>query len=140
MYGHRSFLVLGSGAADIISLIKGGYEISKCNFAFQQGVDEKGRVSTRVYSGTINIVLPQLPPADILEWAMQSRRYHDGMIVLVDNENIPLEKIIFNNATCIGLDIEYTEQGTSYSTTKLVVQAEKLIVGNGTTFASEWIV
>ncbi len=61
MFGHRSFLVLGGGAADILSLIKGGYEISKCNFSFQQGVDQKGRVSTRVYGGTIHLVLPQLP-------------------------------------------------------------------------------
>jgi len=140
MFGHRSFLVFGGGAADIISLIKGGYEISKCNFSFQQGVDQKGRASTRVYGGTINIVLPQLPPMDILEWAMQSRKYRSGVIVLVDNENIPLEKIFFNNATCIGLDIEYTEQGASYSTTSIVVQTENMIVGNGTTFASEWIV
>ncbi len=140
MFGHRSFLVLGGGAADILSLIKGGYEISKCNFSFQQGVDQKGRVSTRVYGGTIHIVLPQLPPMDILEWAMESRKYRSGVIVLVDNENIPLEKIFFNNATCIGLDIEYTEQGTSYSTTSIVIQTENMIVGNGTTFAGEWIV
>ncbi len=77
---------------------------------------------------------------DILEWAMESRKYRSGVIVLVDNENIPLEKIFFNNATCIGFDIEYTEQGTSYSTTSIVIQTENMIVGNGTTFASEWIV
>jgi hypothetical protein len=33
MFGHRSFLVLGGGSpADIVSLIKGGYEISIVGF------------------------------------------------------------------------------------------------------------
>ena len=139
MFGHRSFLMIGGGAADIKSLISGGYEIAKCNFTFQQGLDDKGHVSTRVYSGTIHVVLPQLPPKDILEWAVQSRKYHDGMIVLVDNENIPLEKIFFKNAACIGIEVEYTYQGSSYSTTSIVIQAENMVVGNGITFQSEWI-
>ena len=41
MFGHRSFLVIGGGAADILSLVKGGYEILDCNFAFEQGVDAR---------------------------------------------------------------------------------------------------
>lgn len=32
MFSHRSFLMLGDGAADILSLIKGGYEISNSRF------------------------------------------------------------------------------------------------------------
>jgi len=141
MFGHRSFLILGGdSAADIKSLIKGGYEISKCNFTFQQGIDDKGRVSTRVYGGTIHIVLPQLPPQEIIEWAIQSRKYNDGVIVLLDAENIPLEKIFFKNAKCIGFEIEHACHGTSYSTTSIVVQTESMTVGSGITFEGEWIV
>lgn len=141
MFGHRNFLLLGGdGAADILSLIKGGYEISKCDFQFQQGIDQKNRPSTRVYSGKISLVLPQLPPQPILEWAMQPRKYNDGVIVLVDAENVPLEKIFFKNATCINISIDFTQQSTSYTTTSIIIQAEKLIVGNGTTFTNEWIV
>ena len=141
MFAHRSFLILGSeSAADIISLIKGGYEISRCNFAFQQGADAKGRVSTRVFAGTISIVLPQLPPQPIVEWAIRPRKYNDGVIVLVDAENIPLEKIFFKNAACIGFDMDFVQQDESYSTTSIVVQAEKIIVGNGVDFNSEWTV
>ena len=42
MFSHRTFLVIGGGAADILSLIGGGYEILDCNFAFDQGIDERG--------------------------------------------------------------------------------------------------
>lgn len=141
MFGHRSFLILGGeSAADIMSLIKGGYEISKCNFEFQQGTDSKGKISTRVFGGTISIVMPQLPPQPIVEWAIQPRKYNDGMIVLVDAENIPLEKIFFKNAACIGFDMDFVQQDESYSTTSIVIHAEKMIVGDGMDFDSEWTV
>jgi len=63
MYSHRSFLMLGSSsAADILSLIKGGYEVSAFGFSSQQGINPKGQSATRVYSGTLHVTLSQLPP------------------------------------------------------------------------------
>jgi len=141
MYGHRSFLILGGeNATDLINLIQKGYEISKCYFEFQQGTDKKGKISTRVFAGTIKIVLAQLPPQPIVEWAIQPRKYNDGMIVLVDAENIPLEKIFFKNAACIGFDMDFVQQNESYSTTSIVIHAEKMTVGDGMDFNSEWTV
>ncbi len=139
MFSHRSFLMLGGGATDIISLIKGGYEVVDCNFSFQQGIDDSGKATTRVYSGTIHVTLSQLPPMPIIEWALNSRKYQDGIIVTVDNENIPVEKIIFKHATCINFGISYTESGQSYTVTRLVIQAEEMVVGDGVTFTNEWI-
>jgi len=139
MFSNRSFLVLGAGAAaDILSLVKGGYEILEFNFAFEQGVDERGKATTRVHAGTIQLTLSQLPPQPIIEWALESRKYNDGMIVLLDAENIPTEKIIFQNTACVGMDLNYTQKGDSYATTKLTLQAETLIVGNGIDFMNEW--
>ena len=141
MYGNRSFLILGSDSAmDLVSLIKEGYEISRCNFEFQQGTDKKGKISTRVFAGTVSIVLNQLPPQPIVEWAMQPRKYNDGVIVLVDAENIPLEKIFFKNAACIGFNMDFVQQDESYSTTSITIHAQKMIVGDGTDFDSEWTI
>jgi hypothetical protein len=56
MFGHRSFLIIGGGSpADIKSLISGGYEILDCNFDFHQGIDRKGKATTRVYIGTFGL-------------------------------------------------------------------------------------
>ncbi|GHV52096.1 hypothetical protein FACS1894181_14890 [Bacteroidia bacterium] len=52
--------------------------------------------------------------------------------------NIPVEKILFKNAACMNLDIDYTQVGDSYVATKLEIQAEQLIVGNGINFTNEW--
>ena len=139
MYGNRSFLIIGGGGADIISLIKGGHEIYSCNFSFQQGVDPRGKATTKVYGGRIDLVLDKLPSTEIIEWGMKSRKYKDGIIVLLDNENLPLEKTIFQNAVCCEMEIDYTEEGDEYARTRLVIQAEKLIVGNGINFDNEWV-
>lgn len=140
MFSHRSFLVLGGGAADIVSLIKGGLEISNCNYVFQQGVDDKGKVTTRVYGGAINVTLAQLPTAEITDWALDSRKYKDGMIIVLDAENMPIEKIIFENAACISFEINYTQTGDTYTSTKIRIETETLIVGDGVDFLNEWTV
>ena len=139
MFSHRSFLMLGSlDSADIISLTKGGYEVSSFGFAFQQGIDPKGKATTRVYSGTLHVTLSQLSPKLITEWALNSRKYSDGVIVMLDDENIPIEKIIFQHATCVSFEINYSQKGKQYVNTKLIIQAEGLIVGDGITFSNEW--
>jgi hypothetical protein len=139
MFGHRSFLVLGSEATDITSLTKEGYEILDCNFSFNQGVDNKGRVSTKVYGGTISITLSQLPLQPIIEWGMLSRKYMDGVIVVLDAENLPQEKILFKQGICVDLEISYTQTGESYTETHLLIQAGQLLVGDGIDFENEWI-
>jgi len=138
MFSHRSFLLIGGGAADIMSLIGGGYEILDCNFSFDQGIDERGKATTRVHGGTIQVTLSQLPPQPIIEWALQSRKYNDGVIVALDSENIPIEKVLFQKTACIGMDLNYTQKGDSYAATKLTLRAETIIVGNGIDFTNEW--
>lgn len=113
-------------------------EILNCSFAFQQGVDQKGKATTRVHAGTINITLSQLPPQDIIEWGLKSRSYKDGAIIMLDNENMPMEKIIFQNAACVDFEMDYTQANDSYATTRIVIQAEILIVGDGIDFLNEW--
>ncbi len=138
-FGHRSFLLLGShNAADIISLIKSGYEILECHFGFNQGIDAKGKATTRVHSGTITVTLSQLPPQPIIEWALNSRKYLDGMIVLVDEENTPVEKTLFRNAACTSFNLDYTQSGTGYAATRITIEAEQLIVCDDITFTNEW--
>jgi hypothetical protein len=140
MFGHRSFLVIGGGGpVNIMSLIKGGYELANCEFSFQQGMDEKGQVQTEVIGGTIHVALPMLPSDEILLWGMKSKEYRDGMIVAVDEENKPMHKIIFNNAACIGLQIGYKRKGNAYASTLITIQAETIVVGTGVKFKNRWV-
>ena len=138
MFSHRSFLVIGGGAADILSLIGGGYEIQDCSYTFDQGTDKRGKATTRVLGGAIHITLSQLPSNELIEWGLNPRKYLDGFIVALDADNIPTAKIIFSNAACVNFGIDSIRQGVTYITTKMVIQAEKIVVGDGIDFDNEW--
>ncbi|MDL2306336.1 type VI secretion system needle protein Hcp [Bacteroides sp. OttesenSCG-928-D19] len=138
MFGHRSFLVLGGGAADILTLIKGGYEVTDFEYSFNQSINRKGRVSGKVLGGTIDITIPQVPPLPLVQWGIKSREYLDGMIVTLDANNIPLEKLFFMQAACVHFEMNYTQTGTSYAETKIIIHANKLMVGDGIEFTNEW--
>ena len=141
MHGNRSFLIIGAGAAaDIVSLVRGGYEILDCHFSFEQGIDSSGKATTRVYCGIMRITLSQLPPKVITEWALNSKRYHDGAIIVLDAENMPLEKVLFEKAACINFKVDYSQSGEEYTNTEITLQAKKIIVGNGIEFENEWTI
>ncbi|MDR2145896.1 MAG: type VI secretion system needle protein Hcp [Tannerella sp.] len=141
MFAHRSFLIFGGGTADILSLIKGGYEILNFRFRFKQGVGTNGKATTKVHGGTIDILLSQLPDKEHIDWALNSRKYLDGMIVSLDADNMPIEKVFFQNATCTYFKIDFLQSGSSYLSTKLEITAEKLKVGSlgDITFDNKWI-
>ncbi len=69
MFSHKSVLVLGSvEGGDLISLVKsGGYQLSNCEYMFEQGYDDTGRVQTAVLGGVLYVTLCSTPPAEILD-------------------------------------------------------------------------
>jgi len=141
MYGNRSFLMLGSsGGTNILDLIKGGIEILDYSFSIQQGIDNKGKATTKTCAGSINLTISQLPNKEIIEWALNSRRYLDGCVVLLDGENNPVEKIVFKNAACVNFDITYAAKGSGYAATRLSIQPEAINMGDGddNDFSNEW--
>jgi hypothetical protein len=121
-----------------MSLAKSGYELADFEFSFQQGTDDTGKASTEVFGGTLSMTLPMLPPNVIIEWALDSRKYKKGIIVVLDDHDVPQEKIMFENAACIGMGINYTQKGEAYIMTDLTLQAERLILGNGLDFDNFW--
>ena len=139
MHEHRSFLIIGSEAGDLLTLLQEGYEISHFRFAFEQGIDSRnGKASTRVYGGTIDLSLSQPPPSPLIAWGMKSRKYLDGAIVMLDYENVPVEKILFKNAACVEMEFDYVLDGADYSETRLSIQAKQLTVAGDIDFTNEW--
>jgi hypothetical protein len=139
MFAHKTYLKIGDfTGTDFMSLAKNGYELTEFEFSFQQGTDDTGKASTEVFGGTLSMTLPMLPPNVIIEWALASRMYKKGVIVVLDDHNVPQEKIMFENAACMGMGINYTQKGEAYITTNLTLQAERLILGNGLEFDNFW--
>lgn len=139
MFGHKSFLRLGPlEDSSIVGLYKESYELERCTYSFSQGVNTDGKAQTNVRGGAINLTIPGIPPEDVINWALQSRKYYDGTIVICDDNDMPLEKIQFENAACIGMEIDYTRDGKAYIVTKLHLQVKKLTVGS-TSLNNHWV-
>jgi hypothetical protein len=121
-----------------MGLYKDSYELESCSYSFAQGVDHNGKAQTEVSGGAIYITYPALPTDEMVQWAMNSRKYYDGMLVICDDNDQPLEKISFEQAACVGLEIDYLQKGKGYVSTKIVLQAFKISVGS-IALTNRWI-
>lgn len=130
MFGSKTFLRIGAlEDLSMQGLFRDSHELLACSYAFSQGVDNNGKAQTEVHGGMINITYPNIPPPEVTQWMLNSRKYEDGAIVICDENNMPLEKVFFEKAACIGLELEYIQNGKGYTHTKIVIQAQKIIVG-----------
>ncbi|AEW19813.1 hypothetical protein TFKS16_2912 [Tannerella forsythia KS16] len=138
MFGHRSFLRIGSlDDASIKGLLASGMELNSFSYSYNQAIDIRGKAQGEVRSGTLLLTFANLPPDEIIDWMLNPRKYKDGSIVLCDMNDTPLQKISFENAACVGMDISYLESGNSYASTRITLRAKKMTVGN-TVVENNW--
>lgn len=139
MFGHKSFLKLGSlGDASIMGLYKESYELESCSFGFSQGVNTDGKAQTNVRGGAISVTIPGIPSNEIIQWSLESHNFKNGTIVVCDSNDMPLEKIHLQDAACIGMEIVYSQKGSGYIATKLMIQTRSISVGE-TELNNHWI-
>ncbi len=131
MISYKTRLVLTNGRS---------YELSNCEFSFQQGIDAKGEATTEVYGGTIRVKLPGLPNEEILTWAMKyyTSNHKSGMIEIEDDPSASKTRLMFENAACVSMNLTYERLGDSYTSTDLVIQAEKLSLDGKGEFTNSW--
>lgn len=130
MFESKTFLRIGAlDDSSMTGLFKDSHELLACSYAFSQEIDMNGKAQSEVSGGTVHVTYPNIPPVEITRWMLNPRKYENGAIVICDENNFPLEKIFFERAACIAMEIEYIQKGKSYAHTKIVIQAQKLIVG-----------
>ena len=130
MFGHKCFLRIGQlNDASPATLTNDGYELMTCSHSFAQGTDQNGQAQTEVVGGIIDIVYPNIPTKELTEWMKVSSRYFSGAIVICDADGIPIEKVHFEDAACVGMEINFTETGSTYATTSFTLSARKLAIG-----------
>lgn len=141
MFSYNSYLLLGTLAQQGINLpflTKNGYELSKCNYSFNRTIDSKGQVQSKAQCEIIELEFLGIPSNPIIEWAINSRRYHDGAIIFCNNEGVVLEKVNFFHAACTYMNINYINTGSAYTSCDLVLTAKSLKIGE-VNFSSNWM-
>lgn len=140
MFGHKSFLRIGAlNDSSISGLYKESYELESCSFSFSQGTDVNGKPQTEVRGGTLYLTYGGLPQNDMLRWMLNSTKYEDGAIVVCNDNDEPFEKICFEQAACVGLEVNFVQKGKSYIQTKITLQARKIKIGE-TSLENKWVI
>jgi hypothetical protein len=140
MFGYKSFLKVGAlNDSSITGLYRDSYELESCDYSFSQPVDVNGKPQSDVCGGSIYLTYANVPPMELLRWMLKSSRYEDGVIVICDENDEPLEKVEFERARCIGLEVNYLQKGKAYTTTKITLQASKIKMG-GAELDNHWII
>jgi len=141
MFSHNSYLRLGNASLEGVNPLKltqEGYELSHCNYSFVKNIDEKGEVQSITIGGVVKVEISSLPTEELIEWSLNPRKYFNGAVVFCDDSGIPLEKIYFDEAACVSMEISYIKTGRGYMTTKLVLSAKKMTIGQ-ITYDSRWV-
>lgn len=140
MFGYKSFLRIGTlDDSSISGLYKDSYELESCRYSFSQEMDANGKPQSDVRGGMIYLIYGGLPQENMLRWMLGTSKYEDGVIVLCNDNNEPLEKVYFEQAACVGLEIESTQIGKAYIQAKITLQARKIKVGE-TSLKNNWTI
>lgn len=131
MTGNRWFLRLGElSDAGVAGLISTGFELLDCNYSLYQGVDGRGRSQTNVRVEGLNLVYDGLPSAEIIDWGLDPRKYYAGALILLDANDVPADKLFFEDGACVSFRISYIADGKSYVSTALKVSPRVLKIGD----------
>lgn len=138
MFGHKWFLKIGELAdASVLGLKQSANELIHCSVSFHQGVDYKGQAQTAVRAGDIVLTYDGLPSKEVINWAMTSTKLYNGVLILCDSDEMPIDKIFFEDGACINMSVNYTNEGKSSIITQLRLQVRKLISGHET-LVQQW--
>ncbi len=131
MFGFKSFLNLGELTDSSISgLYQNSYELDTCNYTIGQGTNSNGQAQGEVHGGTFQITYGNVPPDDILQWMIKPGNKQSGVIVICDTNDVPLEKIFFEDGVCVNMQIQYNQYGSDYTKTSLIIRARTITVGS----------
>ena len=131
MFGHKCFLRIGQLEDSSASgLYKDSYELLSCDFGFAQSMDRNGKPQSEVQGGTISMVYPNVPPQEIVDWMLKSGKVENGAIVICDANDLPLEKVYFEDGVCTGMKVGYHQRGNGYVSTNIQIDVRKISVGN----------
>jgi hypothetical protein len=135
-YGYKAVLSL-DGENDII--------LDNCSYTYVRELNEKtAEVQSKVLNGTIYVVFTDHPTNNIWEWSMRYK-FKNGKIKLmqIDSDKgtyVSVEELSFDEASCIGLKLNYSRAGGGHFCTQLTISSNNSVLGDTYDWVNkEWL-
>jgi len=108
------------------------YDVLTCSYALNRDVDSKGRPSSGIYGGTIDIEIESTEDTSIIE-SMVNNQYKPiagTLLIKKSDEDAKMKEVTFED----GYIVKYSEgidiTGSAPMSLKFVISARKLKLGN----------
>jgi hypothetical protein len=115
------------------------FDVLHCSYSFRRDVDAKGRPSSSVYGGTVQMEVESTEDTSVLE-SMINNVYkpHKGTVTFQKrDQDSKMKELTFED----GYIVQYSEAldavGSNPMTINFVISARKLTIGNAT-HENEW--
>ncbi len=114
------------------------YSILHCLYNFEQPMDGTGKPSARPVGGRIMVTIEADGSYDLLHWMSSPDQTKNGSIVFYKRDALSrLQEVIFENAYCVSLEVEFDAIDDSPLQKRIVISAKSLKIGD-MTFDNNW--
>ena len=109
-----------------------GYDVIHCSYSLNRDVDAKGKPSSGVYGGTIDIEVESTEDTSIVE-AMVNNQYKPltgTLLIKKSEEDAKLKEVYFEDGYIVKYSEGINTTGDNPMTLKFQISARKLKLGN----------
>ncbi|WP_128548706.1 type VI secretion system tube protein TssD [Larkinella soli] len=101
--------------------------VSSCNYSLSQSIDDQGRVSSRIYGGTVFVQIDSSDNSKLWEWMIDQDGKKDCSIefVNIDSESV-LKKLEMKDAYCVQYSESFADSGSHPMSTSLTLSAREI--------------
>lgn len=117
---------------------KDGIDVLACDYKLTRDVDAKGRPSSGVYGGTINLTIESTDDTSIIESMVNQYKPVDGTVTFKkSDEDAKMKELSFEKAYVISFQESIDVKGAKPMQMDFTISAEKIKIGNAE-HKNEW--
>ena len=117
-------------------------EVVSCSYKFNQTTDDKGRPSSVVQGGTVDVTIVSTDSTKLISWMLDPYKRSEGKIVFKrGDQDSKMKEISFKEAYCVAYEETFDARGDQTQASmvlKLKISANKLDV-NGASIDNKWV-
>lgn len=114
------------------------YDVLKCKYSLKREVDSKGRPSSNIYGGIINIEVESTDDISILEkMAMQFKPISGTIIFKKDDEDAKMKELAFKNSYIVDFKEGINIVGEVPMSIEIAISGQEINLGDAS-FVQNW--
>jgi hypothetical protein len=114
------------------------YDVIKCHYSFEREVDSKGRPSSNIYGGKVNITVESTTDISLIEKMSTQFKPNSGTITFKKgDEDAKMKELKWENGYIVGYKEGIVIVGDIPMATEFTISAQKLTIGEAI-FEQNW--